>query len=184
MNKQHTILFLFLIFCTISNAQILQFGIKGGLNYSDIQSNSFDTKAITSYHFGPTVNFKMFKGASIQAEVLYSTIGRKYKKPVNQIIEEYSNKLGYISIPFSLQVNVRENIFIEAGPQFSFLLKNKDNFNFENDNSYDFGLFGGIGFKLLNNLNAGARYVGGTKNVYPEIKSRTSLLQAYIEIKF
>ena len=177
-------LLFFFISSFMSYGQILQIGLKGGINYSDFEKNSYNTKAITSYHIGPTVNFKLFKGVALQADVLYSTVGGKYKKPVDQVFNEYKNKLGYISLPLALQVHIRENIFIEAGPQFSFLLSNKDDFNLGNENSYDLGYFGGIGFRLFKNLNIGVRYVGGTKNVYPEIKSRTSLTQAYLEIKF
>jgi len=137
--KQKTTNLLVLLFlCFLnSNAQIAQIGIKGGLNYSDFQTDNFDTKAITSYHIGATVNFKLIKGVAAQGELLYSTVGGKYKKPIDEVFQEYKNELGYISIPLSLQVNIRENIYIEAGPQFSFLLKNKNNFNFDNEETYD-----------------------------------------------
>jgi len=82
-----------------------------------------------------------------------------------------------------LQIDVRENIYIEVGPQFSFLLKNKDDFNFNKDNTYDLGYVGGIGFRLLKRVNIGARFIGGTKDVYPDFKSKTNVVQAFVEIK-
>lgn len=172
------------LFSHFSNAQITQIGIKGGLNYANFKTNNFDTKAITSYHFGPTVNLKLFKGLAVQGEILYSTVGGKYKKPVDQIVKEYKNELGYLSIPLSLQVNLSNNVYIEAGPQFSFLLSNKNEFDINNDNSFDLGIFGGIGFRLLKHVNLGARYIGGTTDVYSTNESKNNVVQAFVEIKF
>jgi len=181
--KKKALFISFMLLGYMSHGQIAKIGVKGGLNYADFQTKKFDTEAITSYHFGPTLNIKLFKGASLQGELLYSSIGAKYKKPINNILKEYNNKLGYLAIPIGLQINLSENIYIETGPQFSFLLSNKDHFNFSDDNSYDLGYFGGVGFKLFKGIHLGARYIVGTKDVYPDFNSKTNVLQAYVEVK-
>lgn len=184
MKKKIFTLLLVTLLNNQTQAQIAEIGIKGGVNYANFKTDSFDTSAITSYHFGPTLNLKLFKRVALQGEILYSTVGGKYKKPVDEIVKEYKNELGYLAIPLSLQIGLSDNIYVEAGSQFSFLLSNKNEFDINNENTFDLGFFGGIGFRLFKHVNIGARYIGGSKNVYKTNEFKNNVGQAFIEIKF
>ncbi len=73
-------------------AQMVKFGIKGGLNYANqtgsditITSNNYNKEAITSYHAGLVAEIKVTDGFSVQPELLYSTKGATYKKCTRRI---------------------------------------------------------------------------------------------------
>ena len=56
-----------------AQAQLVKFGIKGGVNYANqngssitVNSTNYDTSAITSYHAGLITELKLTDGFSIQ----------------------------------------------------------------------------------------------------------------------
>ena len=61
-----------------SQAQLLKFGVKGGLNFANYTGGDvegYDFKTITSYHAGVVAEIKLFENFALQPELLYSTQG-------------------------------------------------------------------------------------------------------------
>lgn len=168
-------------------AQLVRFGIKGGLNYanqngSDITVNSqnYSTDAITSYHIGLVTEIKVTDGFSVQPELLYSTQGASYKNA----FEEFKNELGYLSIPVLAKINLNKTVSLELGPQASFLLSEKNNFDVNNAETFEFGVAGGLGFNITKSFFLQARYVLGLTEASREAEVKNSVLQISAGFKF
>ena len=145
------------------NAQDIEFGIKGGLNFASISGdNTNDFEPVTGFNFGVFAEIPISEKFSFQPELLYS--GQGYSFNDNTIA------LNYLNMPIMGKYYVTKGLSIEAGPQIGFLLsaKNesidvKDSFN-----TVDFGVNFGLGYKLDSGLNFGARYNLGLSNINKE----------------
>ena len=79
--------------------------------------------------------------------------------------------LDYIAVPVMFQYNALPNLYLEAGPQFGFLVsaKAKDN-NGSLDikdglKTFDFGLGLGAGYYFTPNIGVNVRYVAGLTDI-------------------
>ncbi|GEO05567.1 hypothetical protein AAE02nite_32310 [Adhaeribacter aerolatus] len=141
------------------------FGIKGGLNYSDVRNTdgsiNFDPK--TSYHVGAFAQFSITDWFSLQPEVLYS---RKGYDSTN-----VARRLDYFDVPLLLVFNPLDNVSFHVGPQVSLLMTVKDDdreINKEDSyNSVDYGLAGGVEARL-SIFRLGARYNLGMNQIYQD----------------
>ena len=168
-------------------AQLVKFGIKGGVNYanqtgSDITVNStnYNTSAITSYHAGLIAEIKLVDSFAIQPELLYSTQGATYKNAV----EEFRNELGYLSIPVLAKINLNKFVSLELGPQASFLLSERNNFDVKDANTFDFAVVGGLGLNITKNLFIQGRYGLGLTDASKDAEVKNSVVQISAGIKF
>jgi hypothetical protein len=123
----------------IANAQVdradyrsrLQFGLKGGLNYSNVYSTE-------GQEFRPTGKFGLVAGAfvvipigkyiGLQPEFLYSQKGFKATGIVLDSTYDLTRTTGYLDIPILFTLKPSEYLTLVAGPQFSYLIKQKDAF--------------------------------------------------------
>ncbi len=151
------------------------FGIKGGLNLSSLSDDgSVDNKTKAGFNAGVFMNAPLGSDFSIQPEVLYNDLGAKttYKLAGENNNPEYSTNLGYISVPVMFQYNATPEFYLEAGPQFNFLVsanskfKSGDNtrtvdLNKDNLNTFDFGLGIGAGYWITPQFGINARYNAG-----------------------
>lgn len=185
-----------------------QFGIKGGMNVASISKDGTlsDTSSKIGFNAGVFMNAPLAENFSIQPEVLYNDLGSKITYGQNDN-NSYSTNLGYISIPVMFQYNATPEFYLEAGPQFSFLvnannkLKDGNNNILVNDwtklakdnlNTFDFGLGLGAGYYFTPQFGLTARYVAGmTKigkddNVYgqPYKDSKNNVFQVGLAYKF
>ena len=165
---------------TSLNAQTVKIGIKAGLNYANFNGSDIKTDAITSYHAGLVAEIGLLNSFSIQPELLYSTQGASYKNA----IDEYQNELGYLSIPVMLKLYVTKSLSLEAGPQASFLLSKKDEFNLNDYNTFDFGVNAGLGLQITKSLFAQARYTLGLTEVSKNADIKNSVVQVSVGIMF
>jgi len=168
-------------------AQLFKLGIKAGLNYANqtgseitINSSNYKTSAITSYHAGLIAEIKLVDSFSIQPEILYSTQGASYKNAV----EEFNNELGYLAIPVLAKINLNKVVSIELGPQASFLLSEKNNFDVKDANTFDFAVVGGLGLNITNHLFIEGRYGLGLTNASKDAEVKNSVVQVSAGIKF
>lgn len=184
-----TILVTVLLLAISSNmqAQLVKFGIKAGLNYANqtgtditINSTNYKTDAITSYHAGLVAEIKLIKGFSIQPELLYSTQGATYKNAV----EEFRNELGYLSIPVLAKIHLNKTVSLDLGPQASFLLSERKEFDVEDSETFDFAAVGGLGFDITKNFFLQARYVLGLTEASKEAQTKNSVVQISAGFKF
>ena len=154
-----------------------QFGIKGGMNISSISDDGYDdTKSKVGYYGGVFVNIPASEFFSIQPEVIYNNLGSEVKGTV--LGNSYSQKLNlnYITVPVMFQYKATPQFYLEAGPEFGFLVSadskttwnnststaelDKDNFN-----NFNMGVGLGAGFDITKNIGINARYVAGFSDV-------------------
>ena len=141
------------------NAQEIKFGAKAGLNFSTVNgSNTNNIDYVTSYHFGVVSEIPISDKFSFQPEIMYSRQGYSFN---NDVVT-----MNYLNIPLMGKYYLTKGLSVEAGPQIGFLLSAK-NEGVKVTNSFttfDFGANFGVGYKLENGLNFGARYnLGITK---------------------
>lgn len=146
----------------VVNAQT--FGLKGGLNVSSI-SNAEDTKAKVGFGGGLFMNAPIAPAFSIQPELLYNMKGVKGDGV------DITLDLDYISVPVMFQYNATPQFYLEAGPEFSFLVNAKGKSQGisvdvkDNINSFDAGIGLGLGYYFVPNFGLSARYVAGLTEV-------------------
>lgn len=164
----------FLSIATMSLVQAQSFGVKGGANISTISKEKSwdDTNAKIGYYVGFYMHAPVNSVFSIQPEVLYNSVGVKYDNGSTS----HTLGLDYLSVPIMFQFEPIPKLYVEAGPQFSYLIGNSDRNEtddvvtikkYRNNSNYNsFDLSGGIGFGFrFNNITIGARYVVGFTDI-------------------
>ncbi len=180
MKKTHLITFALLLLAMNTQAQLLQIGVKAGLNYANFSETNIQTDAITSYHAGVIAEVKLLDKFAIQPELLYTTQGATYKTALGDV----KNELGYIAIPVLAKIYLSKSFSLELGPQASFLLSEKDKFNVNDANTFDFAVDAGLSFKITKSLFIQGRYVLGLTEVSTNADAKNSVLQLSAGLMF
>lgn len=164
----------------IGNAQVdnidlrekLTFGVKVGANLSNVydsESEEFNADSKFGLATGVFVGIPIGKYLGIQPEILFSQKGFKATGSVLGSNYEITRTTNYIDVPLLIAVKPTSFLTLLAGPQYSYLLKQKDVFEnssvtfeeedeFENDNIRKNTMCFTGGFDVnLNNLVLGAR---------------------------
>ena len=99
-------------FVLTSQAQDFKFGVKGGLNLSNINFDSSfgDPDSRTGYHIGFVGQLSLAGMFALQPEVLYSAQGVK------------DLDIDYLNIPILFKYKVAKVLSFEAGPQFGIVV--------------------------------------------------------------
>ncbi|QBJ85323.1 PorT family protein [Chryseobacterium gleum] len=167
----------------------VRFGLKAGLNISTLTENDFNSKA--GFYGGVFANIPVAQDFSFQPEVLYSGMGAKIKGA-----NDLKVNLDYISVPLMLQYNALPNLYLEAGPQFSFLINSKLKSGSNSADAkdlfkgFDFGIGLGAGYYFTQNVGVTARYVAGLTDVaknrpdLSEDKAKNGVFQFGLAYKF
>lgn len=142
-------------------AQDIKFGVKGGLNFANVSGdNTGDLETVTAFNFGVMSEISITEKFSFQPELLYSGQGFSFEN--GDLVA-----LSYINLPLIGKYYITKGLSLEAGPQIGYLLGAdfeetdvKDNFK-----KLDFAANVGLGYKLENGLNFGARYNLGLSNI-------------------
>lgn len=154
-----------------------QFGLKAGLNVSDINNGASgtDMKAKTGLYVGVTATIPVSEEFSVQPELIYNQLGAKTNLyDFGGIIGNVSTttKLDYISLPVMLQYNFPSNFYVELGPEFSYMISAKQglstsiispstDINMDYLNRLNVGAGFGAGYNLNKNIGINARYTLG-----------------------
>lgn len=180
-----------------------QFGIKGGMNVSTISDEGFDdTKSKVGYYGGVFMNVPVSESFSIQPEVLYNNLGSKVSYTVSGTTYSSTLNLDYVAVPVMFQYKATPQFYLEAGPEFGFLVSadskttwnnststaelDKDNFN-----NFNMGVGLGAGFDITKNVGINARYVAGFSDVTKpssdpstNAKNKNNTFQVGLNFKF
>ncbi|MGV9004204.1 porin family protein [Flavobacterium sp.] len=166
----------------VVSAQDIKFGVKGGLNSSNI-TNTDGSKALVGFHVGGLAEFKVSEKFAVQPELLYSTQGAGS--------DGGDLKLDYINIPIMAKFYVAEKFSIQAGPQIGFLMTAKADGEDVKDffKTTDFGVNIGVGYNLDENMMLDLRYNMGLSQVQKEVidgtsKSMNQVIQLSFGYKF
>ena len=195
------LLFVFVSLVTFNMSNSQSFGIKAGLNLSDL-TGDINTKPDfrVSFHLGVAAEFKISDVLSFQPELIYSQQGasRSYKDQDPNVSYKDKIKYDYLNIPFKFKYYLTKTLSLEAGPNFGLLLSSKNEFeitsNGENvQSSYTvehiknsrFGLSLGIGYLFDNGFNLGATYDFDLSNIAKEdsdgnYKLKNSVFQIFV----
>ncbi len=150
---------------TISFAQKVTVGIKGGLNVATLSTKNIAWESKLGYHAGFQVHIHASRSLALQPEFVYSNQGAKYTGLLGQ---EHSLHVNYLNVPVLVQYMTGGGLRLETGPQIGFLTSvndqvdgntvsgyNKNTFK-KTDVSWAFGLgyvtSAGIGFDARYNL--------------------------------
>ena len=152
-----------------SNAQETKFGVKAGLNLTNLTGDVQDASSLVGFQIGGFAEIKLTDKFAIQPELLFSTQGAKNKfTDFEEGTYEYDTKLNYLNIPVLAKYYITEAFSVEAGPQIGVLLSAKEDGEDAKDyyKSVDFGFNVGAGYNFTENLSVGLRYTIGLSSVY------------------
>jgi hypothetical protein len=149
-------------------------GIKGGVNLSKVEGQSFKDGFNTGYHLGGFAEIPLGKKVAIQPEVLFNQYQTRYDTSFRQVYSSAFGdassgnvKLNYLSIPLLVSYKLGSLLSLQAGPQFGVLM-NKDENLLQNGQSAfkngDFSMLGGVQLSV-SKLRFSGRYAVGLSNI-------------------
>lgn len=159
-----------MLFSTSSAQAQVKFGLKGGLNVTNMSLNSevFDADNQTGFFIGPTVKFTLpIVGLGIDASALYDQRDAKITVDDNGASVESKIKNQSINIPINLRYGVglgsTASVYLFAGPQFGFNVGDKNQSLFKDMGEWrlkssTFSVNVGLGAMLLSHLQISANY--------------------------
>lgn len=147
------------------NREDFRFGLKAGANYSNVydeKSEDFNAESKFGFAGGVQISIPINKYLGLQPEVLFSQKGFRGEGTMFGLDYSFKRTTSYIDIPLQIALKPSEFITILAGPQYSYLIKQKDEFNstlfsdsqeeeFNNDNIRKniFGFVGGFDINIM-----------------------------------
>ena len=159
-----------MLFATSSAQAQVKFGLKGGLNVTNMSLNSevFDADNQTGFFIGPTVKFTLpIVGLGIDTSALYDQRDAKITVEDNGASVESKIKNQSINIPINLRYGVglgsTASVYLFAGPQFGFNVGDKNQSLFKDMGEWrlkssTFSVNVGLGAMLLSHLQISANY--------------------------
>lgn len=178
----------------------ITFGVKAGFNASTLsKADQYDNdqKLKPGFNAGVFVNIPVAQKFSVQPELLFNQLGSKTEEREDYYINadryrrvaDYKKSLNYLSIPVMVQYNILPQLYVEAGPEFGFLLggKNKGDITTTRNsgnttvtetttisdkivkdlhNTFNFGIGIGAGYYFTQNFGVTARFTAGITDVY------------------
>lgn len=159
-----------MLFSTSSAQAQVKFGLKGGLNVTNMSLNSevFDADNQTGFFIGPTVKFTLpIVGLGIDASALYDQRDAKITVEDDGASVESKIKNQSINIPINLRYGVglgsTASVYLFAGPQFGFNVGDKNQSIFKDMGEWrlkssTFSVNVGLGAMLLSHLQISANY--------------------------
>jgi hypothetical protein len=165
---------------SFAQSQSLKFGLKAGINLANYSGSDINTSTITSFHAGLVSELKVFKNFSLQPELLYSTQGAE----IDELGQQFTNELGYVSIPVLAKFYLEDNLSLELGPQFSFLLSERNNVQAGDSNTFDFAVAAGLSYKLGKHFFVQGRYGLGLTEPKRDANVKNTVIQASLGYMF
>jgi len=199
-----------LIFGDKLNSEKIEFGLDGGLNFS--QMSGFESgKSLTSFNLGFYFDFLIKNGWYFNTGVLVkSELGLAdlrendvaFLDPTMVYSDSgsYKQVIRYFHIPANIKYRFKNNIYVKFGPQIA--LRTNAFLEFEGEqnnktvvvktdnralfNRFEFSLLGAVGYKLSKGegMNIGVKYYYGLSNVFKDntYQSKNSSFYAYVGI--
>jgi hypothetical protein len=139
----------------------LQFGLKAGANFSNVydsKNQEFNSDFKVGFAAGAFLTIPIGKYIGLQPEILFSQKGYKATGTFLTMGYKFTHTVDYIDVPLLFAIKPSAYVTLLAGPQYSFLVKQKDVFTsgsftadqeqtFQNDRSV-LCFLGGIDFNL------------------------------------
>ncbi|WP_311560675.1 porin family protein [Prevotella bivia] len=164
--KRYVLATLALLLVTFASAQSFKFGIKGGLNVTDMHFSSkvIDKSNRAGFFFGPTAKLSFpLIGLGIDASTLYDYQSAKVDDGTGDMLNVKQQQIAIpVNLRYSIGLGSVADIFFFAGPQWGINVGNK-NFKWNSGSSYslkksDFSVNVGLGATFLSHLQVSANY--------------------------
>jgi len=172
MKKNLFIISALILVATTMSAQEIHFGVKAGLNYSNIydsQNKSYSADGKLGFAVGGFVSIPLVGMIGVQPEIQFSQKGFQAISNILGSEVKLTRTTDYIDVPVFLSIKPMEMLTILVGPQYSFLIKQTDvfsnpisniavtqDFNTDNIRKNTLCVVGGVDINL-NNIVLGAR---------------------------
>lgn len=115
----------------LDNREVLRLGVKFGVcrsNVYDSEGDEFNSEAKFGFTGGAFLKIPIGRLAGIQPEVLLTQKGFKGRGNLIGSPYDFKRTSVFLDIPIMLAVKPSEFISLMAGPQYSYLLNQKDEF--------------------------------------------------------
>lgn len=113
------------------NRNAFQLGFKAGVNYAnvyDAEGEDFTADGKLGFVAGAFMSIPLGSMIGVQPEVLFSQKGFKANGTLLGSSYDLKRTTTYIDVPIFLAIKPTSTLTILAGPHFSFLMKQKDEF--------------------------------------------------------
>lgn len=176
------------------NSDGLEFGLETGVNWSNI-SGMDTSNSLASWNIGFYFDIRLkeqwylYTGVLVKSKLGIDELSENDLQLLNRTIYsehgDYSQKINYFIVPALAKYKFKNNIYLEAGPQFGLMYKAWVEFNSDIDgrearikesnkdqiNRFDAGITVGAGYTLFkgNGMTLGAKYYFGLTDVYKDI---------------
>ena len=174
--KKTMIMFAILLIPVLTLQAEIRIGAKAGLNLSRAAFNTdvIKTNNFTGFQIGPIVEFSGFNGFGVDAAILYSQQGVRFK---NAIFQEH--KVSTLDVPVNLKMKFSVvdllGCYLTTGPYISFKLSDKDRLKYIKEQwlnkKFGVGLNFGAGVELLKDLQVGVNYQIALNDDYSNFSS-------------
>lgn len=187
-----------LIFGDKLNSDGLEFGLDGGVNYSDIAQME-TSSTINPFNIGFYFDIRLkeqwslYTGVLVKAEMGVNKLTASDLEFLNARLYEdpgiYSQRIRYFIVPALIKYSFKNHIYLEAGPQLALMSKAWIEFRSDNDgveaivkqtntdqiNRIDAGAAIGAGYRLKGKgWSFGLRFYHGLTNVYKNRSGTTN----------
>lgn len=169
MNRIKTLVAVILCFCSLQIAQAqVKFGVKGGLNITTYHLDNTHSKAYLyrGFYVGPSVKLSLpISGLGVESALLYEQKESDVKAQNSSNTHILRQK--QVSLPlharYSVGLGSVANVFIYAGPQFSYNLGNsyktlKDDVATWNFSKTNLSVNAGLGVTMLKSFQLSVGY--------------------------
>jgi hypothetical protein len=207
----HSQILISIIFGDKLNSEGLEFGLDGGVNFSQLsgmESNNF----ASNFHLGFYFDVRLKEQLWLNTGVLVKSSQGAAELSKNDVLNlypdikmyldsgNYSQSLGYFNVPLMLKYRLKNHFFIEGGTQLGLMINAKLNYehtydgtevkssvdNMDAFNRFDVGLLGGLGYKLRKGegMNIGVKYYYGLLDITNtgNLDNRNSVIYLKVDI--
>jgi len=176
-----------------AQAQSSTFGIKGGMNFSKINTDNLNESTVTGYQAGIFARF----GSSfyVQPEVYVASSGGKVNGNVGAAAYNGDIKFTTLNVPLLLGKSFGDenlNFRLMVGPVYSYIMDQDKNFSANFSGAYaDFGDYKNstLGYQAgagidIGPITADVRYEGGLTEVNKSYGQKQNLWAVSVGFKF
>ena len=172
-------------------AQSSTFGIKGGVNFSKVNSDNLNSSTVSGYQAGLFARFG--SGLYLQPELYVSSTGGKFSSADGLYNGEV--KFTNLNVPLLLGTKIGSkdlNFRLMVGPVYTYTINKSENFSANFVSAYkDFGNYNNstLGFQAGGGVDVGPitadlRYEGGLSDINKNFGQRQSLWAISVGFKF
>lgn len=183
---------LLIVACISAKAQF-NLGIKGGINFSNINADNLNKSTVAGYQAG--LFARIGGGVYLQPELYLSSCGGDFNSNNSGTVYNAHVRFTSLNVPALLGVRIgpsKINLRLMAGPVYQYIMNKDESFSSNFTSAYqDFGKYknstmgiqagGGVD---LGNITADLRYQAGLTNVNDNFNQKQNIWMLSVGFKF